>query len=655
MPHPPKTSPGLALSALLVALVAFLGGLAAPGALAADEPVLWLTPGRDRIPVSPHLGVLEDPGRGLTIQEVSSPQYQARFDRIRGEGLSSGLTEPTTYWLRLTYARQETADEPETYYFDLGQMTKAFAVLYAMDPTADVSQPWREQHPLVRSGQAVTQPSQFTHFPLPPPWSQPQTVFLRVQVPLDLEAIPEVSTQAGFQRRLLEQDLFSGALLGIFAVLVLDNLIIFFTLRYAGYLWYALLLLGFSLQVVLLGGLLQDFAPQAWFNQITGFPAVALGLVGLSRLLFVRSFLPLKTYFPLGDRLILAMIVFYLPVVVWPFIWPTFPLMLQVYAGFSLVGVLFAMYVGIVCWRKGYAPARFFVWAYLSEMVGRFFMFIGYFGLWSPLPITSFHVQDIGVTIEAILLSLALVQRVNTLGQERERIEQEAQRKNAEHQERLRGLAGELVRSEERQRKTLADDLHDGISQNLATSLFSLGLISDGSQEAKPPLQLPQVCDLLRATLEQTRTLTFDISPPVLHDYGLEAALDWLAERVRERHGLAVSFRAQCSLPERDESLEANLFRAAQELLNNVVKHSGATRAEVSLSCLGNQVWLRVSDNGRGLAEGNPTGTPGGGGFGLFSIRERLRALGGELVVQSTPGQGCVCTLRTPWPERKPA
>jgi uncharacterized protein YhhL (DUF1145 family) len=255
----------------------------ASAAAASSGEVLWLAPGQDRIPVSPYLAVLEDPGGQLTIEDVSSPRHMPRFQRVRGEGVRSGLTEPTVYWLRLTYALQDANLAPEAYYFDLGQMTKAFATLYALATSLDGNPVWNKQGPLNRSGQAVDQPRQFTHLPLPPPTSQPQTVFLRVQIPLDLEAMPEIVTRAGFERRLLEQDLFSGALLGIFAILALNNLIIFFTLRYAGYLWYALLLLAFSLQVVFLGGLLQDFAPQTWLSQTIGAPVMAMGLVTFAR------------------------------------------------------------------------------------------------------------------------------------------------------------------------------------------------------------------------------------------------------------------------------------------------------------------------------------------------------------------------------------
>lgn len=637
----------LALGAGLLLVLACGWVLGQPDA--APE-LLRLGPGQERVPVSSFLRMLEDPGGQLSIEDVASPKYAAQFQRLRGEGVRSGLTEPTVYWLRLTYASQPDNPNPEAYYFDLGQMTKVSGTIYAAERLPSGGLAWRERPALTRAGQPTSQTQQFSQFPLPLPNPEPRTVFLRLKVPLDLEAMPELATRTGLQQRLLEQTLFSGALLGIFAVLIINNLIIFFTLRYAGYLWYALLLLTFSLQVALINGLLQEFAPQSWVNPLVGLPVVALGLVAVVRILFVRSFLPLKEYFPRGDRLLVVILLSFLVLVVWPFLEGASLLVLKFYAAISIPSVLVVAQAGIVCWRKGYGPARFFLLGYLAEIVGSLIMVTGYFGFWSPLPITTFHVQQIGITVEAMLLSLALVQRVNVLRQERQQLEQAAQHEAQEHQKRLRGLVGELVRSEERQRKALADDLHDGISQNLATSLFNLRLL--GSNPASPDLpgRLAGICGLLGQTLRETRTLTFDISPPVLHDFGLEAGLEWLAERFAERHGLAVRFSAETALPSRDESLEVNLFRAAQELLVNAVKHAKATRVEMVLAREGSQILLRVSDNGKGMANGQ-LARQGRRGFGLFSIRERLEALGGGLEIISRPGLGSTVVLSAPWPQ----
>ncbi|MBI5524077.1 MAG: hypothetical protein HY910_15735 [Desulfarculus sp.] len=613
------------------------------------DPVLWLTPGQDRFPVYPYLQFLEDPTGQLTIQDVTSPAYAERFRPWPDSLLRTGLTR-STFWLRLTLAGQDGAVGQPDYVFDLSQVTKVAATLYTSVKARDGKQEWLKVGPLSRTSQPMDHPSQFSHFPLPPPSKAPQTIFLRVKPSVSLEASPEITTRSGFEKRLLVQALLTGSALGLLAFLAASNLSIYFTLRYAGYLWYGVLLLTFCIYIGFLGGLFEAFAPQAWFSRRAGLPVAILGLLSLARLLFVKAFLPLKRHFPLGDRLITILLVCYLPLAGWPIMGPLPPTLLEVYTALTPVSVLVILLTGVICWRKGFAPATFFLSAYLCQVFGSLNMMLGNLGIGSPLPLPIYTVQQIALAAEAVLLSQALVQRFKALRQEREMLEQTAQREAQEHQRRLRSLAGELVRSEERQRKALADDLHDSVSQNLATSLFNLRLRASQAAGNEPAPPLGEICDLLRTTLEQTRTLTFDISPPVLHDYGLEAGLEWLAERFQERHGLEVSFQAQGALPGRDENLEVNLFRAAQELLVNAVKHSSAHKVEISLDCQGSQVVLRVNDDGQGMEAGR-LARAGAEGFGLFSIRERLQALGGSVEIDSSPGQGTTVTLRAPWPQ----
>ncbi len=618
-------------------------------AAAQPDQVLWLTPCQDRFPVCPYLQFLEDPTGQLTIQDVTFPAYAERFRPWPGSLLRTGLTH-STYWLRLTLAGRDGAVGRPDYVFDLSQATKITATLYTSVISRDGKQEWLKVGPLSRTGQPMDHPSQFSHFHLPAPSEAPQTIFLRIKPGVSLEASPEITTRSGFERRLLAQTLFTGSLLGILAILAASNLSIFFTLRYAGYLWYGVLLLTFCIYIGFLDGLFQAFAPQAWFSRMVGLPFAILGLLSLARLSFVKAFLPLKRHFPLGDRLVTILLVCYLPMAGWPIMGPLPPTLVKVYTALTPVSVLVIILSGVICWRKGFAPAPFFLSAYLCQGFGSLNLMLGNLGMGSFLPVPIYTVQQIALAAEAVLLSLALFQRLKALRQEREMLEQTAQREAQEHQKRLRSLAGELVRSEERQRKSLADDLHDSVSQNLATSLFNLRRLASRNQheESSPPLG--EICELLHTTLEQTRTLTFDISPPVLHDYGLEAGLEWLAERFQERHGLEVSFSAQGALPGRDENLEVNLFRAAQELLVNAVKHSSAPKVEISLDCQGTQVVLRVSDDGRGMDAGR-LARAGAESFGLFSIRERLQALGGNVEIGSSPGQGTTVILRAPWPQ----
>lgn len=215
----------------------------------------------------------------------------------------------------------------------------------------------------------------------------------------------------------------------------------------------------------------------------------------------------------------------------------------------------------------------------------------------------------------------------------------------AEYQKRLRRLALELTTAEERQRRRIAEDLHDGVSQNLAAGSFRLKRLEAGL-ESPARREVEGVSRLLDQSLADIRSLTFEISPPVLYDYGLGEALEWLAEHINQRHGLAVELHREGEAPRLDLDRQVSLYRACQELLVNVVKHARAQRAWVTLSSQSGQTVLDVRDDGRGFDAAVLEGRSGG--FGLFSIRERLEPLGGGMRVDSRPGRGARITLRLP-------
>ena len=145
----------------------------------------------------------------------------------------------------------------------------------------------------------------------------------------------------------------------------------------------------------------------------------------------------------------------------------------------------------------------------------------------------------------------------------------------------------------------------------------------------------------------ELRTLIFELSPPVLHDFGLLAGLRWLAGKLETEHGLRVRLESEgdCEVP--DEGLRATLFRCLRELLLNVARHAGTDAAVVSLARDETQLSLAVADRGRGF-EPSPEGARQPSGFGLFSIGECLSQAGGTFDIESAPGQGTRCVLSVP-------
>ena len=217
------------------------------------------------------------------------------------------------------------------------------------------------------------------------------------------------------------------------------------------------------------------------------------------------------------------------------------------------------------------------------------------------------------------------------------------------YQQQLRSLASELTLSEERERRRLASNLHDSTIQLLAISKMKLGVLQSSAPSATLAEELGGIHELVGQALEQTRTLTFELSPPELHDFGLEVALERLTRRMEKLH----SIRFECvdvdQPTELDEDLKILLFRATQELLLNAVKHAQAQNIRVSLGSEDKQLLIKVEDDGVGfdvLQEEHHLTAPGG--FGLFSISERLRHVGGSLEIDSARGQGTRVTLTVP-------
>lgn len=225
----------------------------------------------------------------------------------------------------------------------------------------------------------------------------------------------------------------------------------------------------------------------------------------------------------------------------------------------------------------------------------------------------------------------------------------EAESRVATYQEHLRSLAAELSMAEERERRTLAISLHDRIGQGLAVVKLKLETL----KHLLPPehhARLEDVTVLIKDIVNDTRSLTFDISPPILYELGLEPAVTWLGEHVTRQFGLPVDVRCDASGVELAEGLRIMLFRSIQELLMNVVKHAHASCASVRLLRHGvSQVRAVVEDDGTGFDVSAHSWRPSAAsGFGLFSIRERISHLGGGVEIDSGPGRGTRVRLTVP-------
>lgn len=218
-----------------------------------------------------------------------------------------------------------------------------------------------------------------------------------------------------------------------------------------------------------------------------------------------------------------------------------------------------------------------------------------------------------------------------------------------EHRQQLRSLAVQLVSAEARERRRLAQQLHDRIGQYLATIKIKLGIVGGLIAGGEAAGILADIRQLVSQTIDDTRTLIFHISPPLLYEFGLPAALEWLAEQSLRQHDLVVTYSGPETCQEMCDDVRAVLFQATGELLANVARHAGTRSARIFLAIDDREARIRVEDDGVGFdVDQARRQMMANGSFGLFSIAERLQPLGGRLHVDSRPGAGTRITLSVP-------
>ncbi len=213
----------------------------------------------------------------------------------------------------------------------------------------------------------------------------------------------------------------------------------------------------------------------------------------------------------------------------------------------------------------------------------------------------------------------------------------------------LRSLASELSLAEERARRRMAVDIHDHVGQKLAISKMKLESLAESASSSEVAAALRETNGLIAQVIESTRSLTFELSPPVLYELGFVAAVEWLTKQARQQHGLETEFTDDGCAKPLDDDIRVLLFQAVRELLVNVAKHANARSVQVSTKRVGDTVRVSVEDDGVGFnLSGAPSRRYGSAGFGLFSIHERLGHIGGHLKVESEPGHGTRVSLVAP-------
>ena len=224
------------------------------------------------------------------------------------------------------------------------------------------------------------------------------------------------------------------------------------------------------------------------------------------------------------------------------------------------------------------------------------------------------------------------------------------------YQSKLKQLSIRMSKSEETQRRHLASQLHESVSQELFVAQLKLNAVDKSLDDPEYSRQLDEIKAQIVKSIREIRGITYDLSPPVLYDLGLKDAVELLSKSIEAKHRLTVKSRFRGSLDHLDDDMKIIIYRIIKEIIHNSIKHARADCINIIIDNTNNHLSVDVSDNGVGFDPGSVSkGYYTGDGFGLFDIREKINHLNGRLAIHSTPGSGTRIGLSVPLnPARSP-
>ena len=268
---------------------------------------------------------------------------------------------------------------------------------------------------------------------------------------------------------------------------------------------------------------------------------------------------------------------------------------------------------------------------------------------WFMAPVHSFHIQSLtelygmlGFTVLGTII--ILLGESSRRGIRKREQAEEGLRKMHDHLETLvrdrtlalQHLSGRILTLQDEERRRIARGLHDSLGQYLSALKMDLDLMAL-SDDRRDTL-LTECSDIVKQCLTETRTLSYLLHPPLLDEAGFASAARWFVQGFAERSGIQINLNFPVRIERMHSDVEVSLFRAVQEALTNIHRHSGASLVEISFAVESERIRVEIKDNGRGipphrLRSGMDGNAPAG--VGIAGMRERVRELEGSLEIHS--------------------
>ena len=560
--------------------------------------------------VSRSVEVLRDPTGVLTVDSVTFGRASRQFVKSSRYRNNFGFTREAI-WVRLTVENGAAANLD----WFIGEDYSIIDTVCLYVPSSD------GKFRAMIAGTAYPMnvravPSRQIVFPLHLKPLELETVYLRFHSSSDLPVDLRIWKPSAFYEREAHWDLLFGIFYGGLLIMAFYNLFLYFSIRDLSYLYYSLYALFIGYYQFCMDGFRYEFL----FPNTVAFVNLdvnsAVSLMGIFWLLFVKEFLQISKYSRRLENVYRILIaVFTLELVLALFV--PGPLIYMVCTLLWAGPVFLNIGAGVYCLKRGNVNARIFLIATVIFLIGvslRGFRMIGY----QQVSWINGSALQVGVLLEMTILSFALGNRINSLRQAHE--EEKA-----------------MVRSR------IASDLHDEIGSNLSSISVASQMIQKNAylQEAHRRL-IEDITVAAKETAESMREIVWFVNPE--HDRAEDLVLKMHETAARMLQGIDFSFESGESkfISRQDLQFRRNLFLIFKEVLNNVVKHSGATRVIINLDEKAGRFCLEITDNGVGFEERTVSLFAGNG---IKNLRKRSAEIGCRLKISTSPGRGTAVLL----------
>lgn len=594
-----------------------------------EPPVIKLDYGQSNYPVGRNMLVLEDPTNKLQLGDVKG--NPGLFKPIAQPTLNVGPSA-STFWLKLRVARKTHQEwflhvkAPFLKQVDLfAQTHPTYNVLIDYITNVGSALPYRERPVLTNQ----------TILPLNLALRDTATIYLRVRSNSIIRVPLEISTIQHIYENSQENDIAHGFYFGLIAALIIYNLFVFISIRERTYLYYVFYIFFVALNISYIKGHFLQFIvphfPQANHSNYTG------SLAFIFALLFTNSFLNTGHYCPRLKKFGWLIVVSCVTII---------GLSLSGYLllGFQLNWItvgLFLIYsnmVGFAVLKQGFRPARYYLMGFTALLVGIFIFMMKDMAILPENWFTEGSYQ-IGSALEAIILSFALANKLNTYKKEKEVTQAEALAQ-------AMLFSQQLIGSQESERKRVAAELHDSLGQSLGMVKNKVLMIKRDAE--KPELREKQLKDLevmVTDAIQEVRNISYNLRPLHLELLGITQSLHSLLEDVVETGLIELETKIQNFDNLLTKTNEMNVFRIVQECFNNILKHAKATAARIQITTEAAVIAIRIEDNGVGIE----AAAAEKGGFGMIGIRERLNILNGQIEILDNKPTGTIIKIQIPY------